>query len=288
MPRVAAVTMTYNEPDFVPIWTRHYARHVGADNCYVIDHGSDDGSTDDLGAAHVIRVPRSPFDEPSRRRHLNEICATLLRRYDFVISADIDEIVLPDPRRHATIAAYCEQPRAEVTSAIGLNVQHVPAREPPLDLSRPVGAQRRFAWLCSTMCKPLLIRRPVTWSQGGHCCEHPVTFDGLYMFHLRWCDLPLALRRLAKTRSMAWSAEPTGATYQLMDDRAHTALFNHFASRPRRAHVEFDPGRGAIMRDMLRQVADSWVAETHHAHRISLRIASPDLWPIPRHFQGAF
>ena len=37
--------MTYNEPDFVPIWTRHYTRHVGTEHCYVFDHGSDDGST---------------------------------------------------------------------------------------------------------------------------------------------------------------------------------------------------------------------------------------------------
>ena len=28
-------------------------------------------------------------------------------------------------------------------------------------------------------------------------------------------------------------------------------------------------------------------AETHEAHRIGLTIASQDLWPIPRYFQGA-
>ena len=47
----------------------------------------------------------------------------------------------------------------------------------------------------------------------------------------------------------------------------------------------FDPARGAIMADMLRKVAGSWVPETHEAHRISLTIASQDLWPIQRTFR---
>ena len=104
----------------------------------------------------------------------------------------------------------------------------------------------------------------------------------------RWFDLVLGLKRLAKTRAMPWSDEPTGATYQKLDDAAFTALFNGLASRPRRGHVQFDPAHGAIMADMLRKVAGSWVPETHEAHRISLTIARQDLWPIPRYFQGAF
>ena len=210
------------------------------------------------------------------------------RYYDFVVSADIDEIVLPDPDQHATLAAYCAEPRGPVTNAIGLNVQHVPSLEPPLDLTHPVTAQRRYVWLSSTMCKPLLIRAPVTWSPGGHCCEHPVRFDGLYMFHLRWFDLGLGLRRLAKTRATPRSDLPTGAAYQRLDDADFTALFHRLADLPRRGHVQFDPARGAIMAEMLRKVAASWVPQTHEAHRISLSIASNELWPIPRRFAGAF
>jgi hypothetical protein len=261
---------------------------VGAANCYVLDHGSDDGSTDGLGAVNVRRLPRSAFDEPSRRRLINEVCADLLTRYDYVLHADIDELALPDPRHHATLTDYCAEPRGVATNAIGLNVQHVPSREPPLDPARPISRQRRFVWLSSTMCKPMLIRAPVTWSQGGHCCEHPVRFDGLYMFHLRWYDLNLALRRLAKTRAMPWSDEPTGAMYQRADDAAFLALFKRLADQPRRAHVQFDPSRGAIMAAALRRVAASWVAETKCTHRISLHITGGELWPIPRYFVGTF
>ena len=50
--RVAALTMMHNETVWAPVWARHYAREVGAENCLVLDHGSTDGSTDGLGV-HV-------------------------------------------------------------------------------------------------------------------------------------------------------------------------------------------------------------------------------------------
>jgi hypothetical protein len=41
--------------------------------------------------------------------------------------------------------------------------------------------------------------------------------------HLRWFDLTLGLKRLAKTRAMPWPDEPTGATYHKMDGEAFAA-----------------------------------------------------------------
>jgi hypothetical protein len=283
---VAAVTMMYNEPDMAPIWARHYAQQLGARNCYVVDHGSDDGSPESMGPVNVIRIPRTPFDELQRNRLITKLCAALLEFHDFVVHADIDEIVLPDPRHYAGLRDYCEACPRDVTYAIGLNVQHLPMHEAPLDLARPVTEQRRHVWFGSTMCKPLLIRRPVQWSEGFHCCEAPVQFGDLYMFHLRWYDLGLGLRRLAKTRGLTWD-NATRVPYQRSSDSDFTRLFNQLAARPVLAPFDFDPDRPPL-RDMLQATAKSWVAETHWPHRISLRIASPALWPIPECFRGRF
>ena len=73
--KLAAVTMAYNEPDYTDIWCRHYARQVGLENCYVIDHGSDDGTTEQLGAVNVIRIPRSPKDNEVRARLVSDFCS---------------------------------------------------------------------------------------------------------------------------------------------------------------------------------------------------------------------
>ena len=69
MANIAAVTMVYNEPEYLPIWCRHYAKAVGPENCFIIDHGSDDGSTSSLPNFNVIRKsPRSPKDNEKRTR----------------------------------------------------------------------------------------------------------------------------------------------------------------------------------------------------------------------------
>ncbi len=52
------VTMAYNEATMLPLWLRHYERQVGAENCYVLDHGSSDGSTVGINA-NLIRLPRT-------------------------------------------------------------------------------------------------------------------------------------------------------------------------------------------------------------------------------------
>lgn len=63
---LACVTMAYNEADMLPIWLKHYGRQAKPANCFVLDHGSDDGSTANLGGAHLLRLARSPLDELSR------------------------------------------------------------------------------------------------------------------------------------------------------------------------------------------------------------------------------
>ena len=110
------------------------------------------------------------------------------------------------------------------------------------------------------------------------------------MFHLRWYDHALGLRRLAKTRTMAWSESSMGgaAKYQRLDDAGYTALFMERAAWPRRVYVRFDPARGMIMRTMLKTISATWVAETTLAHRVNLNILGLELWPIPRYFKGTF
>ena len=48
--------MAYNEQAYLPIWARHYARQVGADHCYVVDHGS----TDTVKLPPGVRLDNAP------------------------------------------------------------------------------------------------------------------------------------------------------------------------------------------------------------------------------------
>lgn len=237
---IAAVTMVYNEPAFLPLWRRHYARHLGAEHCYVIDHGSDDGSTADLRPSGHIPLPRSPFDDPQRARFVSRFTAALLEWYDAVLYTDVDEILIPDPRHFPTfeaLAAACPEP---VLWTVGLEL-HQHADDPPLDPARPLGPQRRFVRFNPAMCKPLFTRRPLTYAPGFHAAlgERP-RFAPLYLIHLHWVDRGLGAARLAKTRTMPWR-DPKAGAWQRLPEEENAALYALFASLPVEPAVDLHP-----------------------------------------------
>ncbi len=285
--KVAAVTMAYNEPVFLPIWSRHYARHVGARHCYVIDHGSDDGSTENLGEVNVARIPRSAQDDAKRARFVSRFCAQLLDWYDWVIHTDTDEIVLPDPRFHDSLAHYCAGGPPETVTAVGLNLHQIPDSEPPIDLARPITEQRRWVRFSSAMCKLVLIRRAVDWAPGFHCAaDAPVAFDQLFLFHLRWFDRKLGLDRLAKTRAMPW-ADPNAGAWQRVADSEFVMLFERIAGLPQRQGVPFDIGIPPL-RDTIRALLESQNGREGEPYKFDLHRDVDELWEIPERFRGTF
>ncbi len=205
--KIAAFTMVYNDKVFLPLWLSHYGRAFGADNTFVLDHGSNDGSTEYLGAAHVLRVPRDKsFDENHRAILIHRCQAVLLRHYDVVVFSDADKFLVPDPARFAGLPDFIAQRCQRFVNAVGLDVLHVPDAEDPIDLARPILAQRSYARFSSAYCKPLISRIPLLWDPGFHACNYPAAIDGdLLLFHLKRMDKGLAVSRLQTTRALAWS-----------------------------------------------------------------------------------
>jgi hypothetical protein len=283
--KVAAVTMVYNEPEYLPVWLRHSAAQVGIENCYVIDHGSDDGSTTGL-ACNVVRIPRSPYDPAKQSKFNSEFCSSLLNWFDWVLYSDVDEVVMADPQIAPNLREYCRRPLPDVVTAIGLNSAHRPQSEPPLDFARSITEQRQYVFTASSMCKPLLIRKPVTWSPGSHSSDAELVFDHLYLFHLRWVDLPYGLRRLQKTRAMAW-ARTDGGVHQRVDDQKMTDIFMGFANLPPLDGIDFDPALAPV-RDFLDAVVASQAGRENETYKIALNIWAGNLWKMPDRFIGTF
>ncbi len=281
--RLAAVTMVYDEAEFLPIWLAHYGREVGLENCFVIDHGSDDGSTERLGRASRIRLPRSAHDDERRARFVSGFCADLLGYYDAVIHTDVDEIVLADPAVAASLADYAMP--AETITAIGLNLHHLPGIEPDFDLARPVGAQRRWVRFAAALCKPVLTGRPLHWVPGFHCADAPLRFDSLYLIHLRWFDLALGLRRLARTRVMPW-ADPEAGAWQRCTDEEMRRSYAAIAGLPRRESA-LDPAAEPLASALARVVASQRGRENER-YRIDLSLSVDELWLLPARLAERF
>ncbi len=283
--RIAVVTMVYNEADFLPIWIAHYGRQVGISNLFVVDHGSTDGSTKNLGDVNVIRIPRSPQDDPRRARFISGLGADLLEYFDSVIYVDVDEMLVADPRYYPDLRHFCAANKQPVLHAIGMNVIHRLGHEMPYDAARPVLSQRSWVFSSSSMCKAVLIRRPVKWAHGFHSADSEVMFDQLYLFHLRWFDLDTGLRRLAKTRSMAWQFADAGMHQRVTDDE----MVQQFSGFSNLTPDERDlDTTSAPVAEFLQQVLASQAGREHDPFRLSLDIWPNALWRVPERFRACF
>ena len=216
--KIAAITMVYNEGHALRRWVDYYSRQLGAENCFIVDHGSDDGSTAGLGPVNVIRIPRSPQDNERRTKSISQLANSLLCWYDYVFYVDGDEFLVADPRKYSGLLDYCEAVRPEYITSVGINVMHSVSEEADLVPGVPVLHQRSHGMFVSAMCKPNLTAVPVSWSPGFHYRDRPAIFGDLFLFHLRYADVRQGLARLQITREMPWHLKEAGAHQRLLDE----------------------------------------------------------------------
>ena len=224
MLNVVVMTMVYNDGSNLHRWMRHYQRHVK--HLLVIDHGSDDGSTENIAPAERLRLPRSPFDDAARVNFVNDVQRYFLRHFDAVIYTDSDELIVPDPHVFTTITEYVSSMSSPFSRPVGFNIVHQREKEPALDPARPILSQRTAFEFRSPMCKPVIVREPTRWSEGFHASDKPVHADpALWLFHTKWADYEIAINRLRFTRNMAWSDHALTAgwgAHQRQSEEAHT------------------------------------------------------------------
>lgn len=281
---LAMVTMVYNEPDFLPIWLRYYGSQVGAANCYVLDHGSDDGSTDFVGGASRIRIPRSEFNEWRRSQSISALCASLLQWYDFVAYTDVDEILVVDPLVAPSLPEFCASAdRLPVTTAIGMNLFHRMGHELPLDYERPILQQRSVAYPMGNMCKPSLIRQPVNWVHGFHSYDGPAHFDGLYLFHLAFMDYALALRRQEKRQRVAAQLD-----YKHHPHKNPPSVIRQWIEGWSRIPVQSGTAGEEMRTDFQRRIIASQAGREKERYRIDMNINGAAVWRIPDRFRDRF
>ena len=286
---LAVVTMVYNEFVFLPAWLRHFAAEVGSQNCFILDHGSTDGSTAParVQQASLVRIPRSPQDDSRRCGFVSDFCASLLSWYEAVIYTDVDELLVADPAAYGSLTALAAATDAgAVLTATGFDVVHVPEIEPSLDWDRPVTAQRDWLRFSSAMCKPVLIRRRAAWAPGFHNIDAPPCFAPLFLFHLRYVDLASGLARLGRTRTQPWITPEAGA-HQRMPDSRWEDMLRAMAGLPGRSDATLLPDDPVLARWRDR-VLDSTASRTNDMYRIDLHLSGDELWRIPDRLRGRF
>ena len=130
------------------------------------------------------------------------------------------------------------------------------------------------------MCKPLLIREPVTWSPGSHSASAPVAFGDLYVFHLRWFDRAIGVRRLHRQRAMEWARLDAGAHARVADAQFVAQMEGFGALCPTE---DFDPASG-ILGAYLDRVVASTRGREQDLYKIDLDIWPRELLRLPERF----
>jgi Glycosyl transferase family 2 len=203
----AVITMVHNEPVFLPIWLGYYSRFFEPQDIYVLDNESDDGSTD-RGGFVKIPVRHNRVDHRWMLRKIQDLQHELLDRYDMVLVTDVDEIVAPDPRS-GTLGEYLDRFDEEWVNCLGYELLHVRDEEPPLELDRPILAQRHYWYFNDAYNKAALATAPMDWTPGFHGrTDGSYALDpDLRMIHLHRMDYGLCLER-HRTRSRRRWARP--------------------------------------------------------------------------------
>jgi hypothetical protein len=202
----AALTIVHNEAVFFPIWLEYYSRFFAAEDIYVLDHETSDGSTDRAGFVRIA-VEHDAVDHGWMVSVIEEQQHALLERYDVVIVTDVDEIVAPHPE-FGTLGDYMDTLEEEFVNCLGYEIIHMVDREGPYDPSRPVLEQRAFWFANDIYDKPALTTKPLHWRPGFHR-----TTDGqmrsdpdLYLIHLHRMDYEICLARHRHRQTRTWNA----------------------------------------------------------------------------------
>lgn len=214
---IAVITQAYNEGFFLPIWLHHYGRLVGYENLFVIDDGSDDGSTDDPRIRNILRKEREPLNESEKASFISGYHAELLKRYDVAIFTDCDELIVVDPAAGVDFKTYIEAMiavRSSCIRPIGFNVLHDVGREPAIDLDKSLFSQRHYLRFQKGYCKPLISSVPIQWTPGFHDCNLKTEVNkNLILFHLRSIDYQHSARRIRSLNTVEFSAHAIRANH---------------------------------------------------------------------------
>ena len=203
----AVLTMVRDESVFFPIWLDYYSRFFAAEDIHVLDHETTDGSTDGTG---FVRTPVShdSIDHVWMVEQIRDYQHTLLERYDVVLVVDVDEIIAPNPEM-GTLGQYIDRFDEEFVNCIGYELLHMHLSEPPLDLGRPILAQRSRWFANDGYDKPVLSRTPLEWVPGFHG-RSDGSFNpdpDLRLIHLHRMDYEICRQRHMLRDQRQWAAQ---------------------------------------------------------------------------------
>lgn len=214
--RIAALTMVRNGGDFLRRWVGYYGSQLGKSNLFIFFDGLDQVPPEFTAGCNVQVLPRTEGNvaQGDRRRAaiLSQFARGLFDRYDFVLGTDVDEFIVADPAKWLSLPEYLSVLKTNgriAFSPLGCDMVQNTSCESALDPTKPVLAQRSFAFLSTRYTKASILCAPADWGSGFHRVRgsNLHILKDLYLFHFGCADAPGLLSKQADADlgSHGWS-----------------------------------------------------------------------------------
>lgn len=180
----------------------------------MLDNGSKDGSTSQL-PCRVVNAPTPyAFDHSWLLQTVQWWFKDLLRQYDWVTFVECDEMLWHPDGLGSYINSIDTRKYPDVT-ANGYELIHIKEYEPPIDMSQPIGEQRRFWFRRQLYSKTLMANHPLKWCLGFHSCHNRLGLydEQLLLIHLHRLDYQMAHDLHMERRKMTWSPNDLACGY---------------------------------------------------------------------------
>ena len=171
-----AVTFEHDFSDYAKLWRDYYSQFM---DIKIIKIG--DMLRNDWGATTKL---------------LNSTQEELFKKYDLILYADVDEILIPDPEHYRDLGEYLTTVKG-VARCTGYNVVELEG-DKPLELDKPILTQRGN-WIRDKLYdKFVILTEPQHFLNNHHISNEVPCDPNLVMFHLRDSDIARAKERNKK------------------------------------------------------------------------------------------
>jgi len=195
--KCAVFTMARNERVFLPIWLNYYSKFFPQEDIFVLDHLTDDGSTENL-KCNVVRLDYElAYDEEWRVMTFENKVNELLNSYECVICTDTDEFLFSPILPLDNLIDTFLNSENQFLTCTGYEIMQNEQCEMSFDVNKGLLEQRSFWFRNGGMDKSLITKIPLSWSLGFHSI---INYTNNYCYelinlHLHRFDWELMLER---------------------------------------------------------------------------------------------
>lgn len=209
---------------YLPIWYNYYSKHFDPQDIYFLSFGTPKEVRKAYNC-NFIGASSSIHNLPHSNNLGNEFKNELLKKYDWVGYADLDEILYYPEGFDSLLDQHND---LNFLTTTGYDIVQVRSEESKLDLTKPILTQRNYWYYYFQLNKPAFLSKPLTWGLGHHglyepewsqCKSAPNRVENFLLVHLHKADYDIA--KSLNQKNVRIYTQPTSGGYEnfYLDDK---------------------------------------------------------------------